>query len=160
MKYSATLLAVTNMENSLKFYKELFGQEVICDLGWNKTLTCGLVLQQNFDKIASFPAESIKFRPHDMELYFETEDMASFMKTLSDHPEVECLSNLITCPWRQKVIRIYDPDGHLIEVGECMETVACREFKAGHSVKETAEIIQHPPELVQQWYDRYSKNCR
>ena len=30
-------------------------------------------------------------------------------------------------PWHQRGIRIYDPDGHLIEVSESMETVAFRE---------------------------------
>jgi catechol 2,3-dioxygenase-like lactoylglutathione lyase family enzyme len=36
MKFTTTLLAVRDMDKSLKFYKELFDQEVACDLGWNK----------------------------------------------------------------------------------------------------------------------------
>lgn len=46
MKFCSTLIAVKDMEKSLQFYKDLFGQEVILDLGKNKTLTCGLVLQE------------------------------------------------------------------------------------------------------------------
>lgn len=155
MRYSATLLAVRDMDRSLAFYKELFGQEVVCDLGWNKTLTCGLVLQLHFDILAEFPAESMHFKNHTMEMYFETEDMDAFMELLDRHPEVERLDQLRTYPWHQRGIRIYDPDGHLIEVSESMESVAFREFSYGHSVTETAELIQHPLALVQQWHDRY-----
>lgn len=157
MKYSSTLLAVRDMDRSLTFYKELFGQEVICDLGWNKTLTCGLVLQLHFDKIADFPEESMVFKTHSMELYFETEDMDAFMSLLEKHPEVERLDCLKTYPWHQRGIRIYDPDGHLIEVSESMESVAFREFSLGHSVEETSKITQHPIELVNQWYENYQK---
>ena len=157
MRYSTTLLAVRDMERSLAFYKELFGQDVVCDLGWNKTLTCGLALQSHFDKLAEFPAESMCFKNHTMELYFETEDMDAFMALLEKHPEVERLDHLRTYPWHQRGIRIYDPDGHLLEVSESMESVAFREFSAGHSVEETAGIIQHPLELVKGWYDRYLK---
>jgi uncharacterized glyoxalase superfamily protein PhnB len=155
MKFTTTLLAVRDMDKSLKFYKELFDQEVACDLGWNKTLTCGLTLQLNFDKLCGFPEEKMQWRSHNMEIYFETEDIDAFVKLLSEHPEVECLHPLKQYPWRQRVIRIFDPDGHIIEVGESMESVAFHEFAAGHSVEETAEIIQHPLALVQQWHKNY-----
>ena len=35
----------------------------------------------------------------------------------------------MTYSWHQRDVRIYDPDGHLIEVSESMETVAFREIK-------------------------------
>jgi len=28
-------------------------------------------------------------------------------------------------PWGQRVIRFYDPDMHIVEVGESLESVAC-----------------------------------
>lgn len=146
------------MDRSLAFYRELFGQEVVCDLGWNKILTCGLTLQLNFDRLCEFPEEKMQFKTYNMELYFETDDIDAFAELLDKHPEVEILNGLKTHPWKQRVIRLFDPDGHIIEVGECMESVAFREFDAGHSVEETAEIIQHPPELVQQWHENYLKS--
>lgn len=156
MKFSTTLIAVRDMERSLAFYGDLFGQEVVCDLGWNKTLTCGLTLQLHFDLIAGFPEETMKFRTHNMELYFETEDLDAFVDLLDAHPEVERLHEVRTFPWHQRGLHIYDPDGHLIEVSESMQSVAFREFRSGHSVEETAEIIQHPLPLVQQWYNEYT----
>ena len=49
-------------------------------------------------------------------------------------------------------MRLYDPDWHMIEVGESMAVIARRYLDEGHSVEQTAEIIQHPVEFVE--------NCR
>ena len=64
------------MEKSLQFYKDLFQQDVLVDFGKNKTLTCGLALQQGLEHIAGFDASTMKFRSNTMELYFETEDFS------------------------------------------------------------------------------------
>lgn len=45
--------------------------------------------------------------------------------------------------------RIYDPDYHIIEIGESMAVIAKRYLNDGYSVEETAEIIQHPVEFVE-----------
>ena len=82
MKFCTTLIAVRDMERSLRFYRNLFGQEVTQDLGWNKTLTCGLTLQEHFDELAGFPAETMKYQPNTMELYFETETFDEFLTLL------------------------------------------------------------------------------
>lgn len=36
------------------------------------------------------------------------------------YPEVKCVNRLMTHNWGQKVVRFYDPDGNLIEVGTTM----------------------------------------
>ncbi len=155
MKYCNTLIAVKDMNRSLKFYRDLFQQEVVVDLGWCKTLTCGLTLQEHFDKIAGFQLETMKYRSNTMELYFETENFEAFMALLDEHPEVERLHEPKTYSWLQKGIHIFDPNGHLIEIAESMYSVACKQFEQGKSVQETAKLIQHPLNLVQQWYKEY-----
>lgn len=155
MKYCNTLIAVRDMAKSLQFYKNLFGQEVVLDLGQNKTLACGLVLQEGLDQIAGFGADTMKFRSNTMELYFETEDFDGFMKLLDTCPQVERLHEPEIYPWLQKGIHIYDPDGHLIEVSESMYSVACRQFEKGKSVEETSELIRHPIDLVRTWHENY-----
>ena len=52
MKYCTNVIAIRDMEKSLQFYKDLFQQDVLVDLGKNKTLTCGLALQQGLDHMA------------------------------------------------------------------------------------------------------------
>jgi len=54
MKYCTTVIAVRDMEKSLQFYKDLFQQDVLVDLGKNKTLTCGLALQQGLQCVLLF----------------------------------------------------------------------------------------------------------
>lgn len=155
MKYCNTLIAVKDMSASLAFYRDLFGLEVAVDLGWCKALTCGLTLQEHFDEIAGFPAETMKFRSNTMELYFETEDFDVFLSLLDSHPSVERLHEPRTYPWLQRGIHIFDPDGHLIEVSESMYTVACREFEKGSGPEETAKLTRHPLPVVQAWFEKY-----
>jgi catechol 2,3-dioxygenase-like lactoylglutathione lyase family enzyme len=155
MKNCTTLIAVRDMERSLRFYKDLFQQEVTLDLGWNKTLACGLALQEHFDEIAGFPADTMMFHSNTMELYFETEDFDGFIALLDQYPDVERLHEAKTFPWLQRGIRIFDPDGHLIEVSESMYCVACGQFRQGKSVEETAQLTQHPLDIVQEWYRKY-----
>lgn len=158
MKFCTTLIAVKDMEQSLQFYKDLFDQEVTQDLGWNKTLTCGLTLQEHFDKLAGFQAETMKYHSNTMELYFETENFDEFISLLSKYPDVEILHEPKTFPWLQRGVRIFDPNGHLIEVSESMYSVVCRQFKQGKGVEETAELIAHPLNVVQAWYEEYQSS--
>lgn len=157
MRLCTTLIAVRDMERSLQFYRNLFDQEVTLDLGWNKALTCGLALQEHFDELAGFPAETMRYRSNTMELYFETEDFEDFLARLRKYPEVELLHEPETFPWLQRGVRIYDPDGHLIEVSESMYSVACRLFQQGKNVAETAELIQHPLHAVEAWHQEYTE---
>lgn len=54
--------------------------------------------------------------------------------------------------WQQRVVRIYDPDYHIIEIGESMAFIAKRYLSQGYSEEETSKIIQHPIEFV--------RNCK
>lgn len=157
MHFATTLIAVTDMERSLRFYKELFDQEVTVDLGWNKTLTCGLTLQLNFDKIADFDPAAMHFRNHTMELYFESEHFDEWLARLDAHPEVERLHEVRQFPWLQRGIHIYDPDGHLLEVSESMYSVGCKLFRQGKSIEETSILTEHPLQVVRQWYEKYTQ---
>ena len=120
----------------------MFHQEVTLDLGWNKTLDCGLVLQEHFDELAGFQADTMKYHSNTMELYFETEDFDAFITLLDQYPDVERLHEPKTFPWMQRGIRIFDPDGHLIEVAESMYCVACRQFAQGKNVEDVKVSVQ------------------
>jgi len=155
MTFATTLIAVRDMTESLKFYKELFDQDVVMDLGWNKTLSCGLTLQEHFDRIAGFDESTMQFHTNNMELYFETEDFEAFLQVLDQHPEVKRLHDVRQFEWLQRGIHIYDPDGHLLEVSESMYSVACKQFEQGYDVSETARRIQHPEDVVQGWFNQW-----
>lgn len=117
MKLKNVLIVVSNMEKSITFYKELFGLDVILDNDGNVIMTEGLVLQDaNIWK--SFIQKDIVCHNNAAELYFEEPDIEAFAQKLKNYSEpIQYVNPLMEHSWGQKVIRFYDPDGNLIEVG-------------------------------------------
>ena len=81
-------------------------------------------------------------------MYFEEEDFDGFLEKLKGFPDIEFVHPPKKYEWQQRVVRIYDPDKHIIEVGESMATIAKRYLNQGVSVEETAKLIHHPVEFV------------
>ena len=138
MKFTSTVISVSDVNASRKFYEDLFGLELYQDYGINVSFTCGLSLQQEFDWLASVPKETVMRRSHNMELAFETRDLDGFLKKLKQYPSIECLGEPIEHSWGQRVVRLYDPDGHIIEVGENMKMVVNRFLSTGMSLDEVS----------------------
>ena len=122
MKLKNVLVVVNDMERSIKFYKELFGLQVVLDQDGNVIMTEGLVLQDA--KIwKNFIRKNLVPKNHMTELYFEESDIEGFAKRLEESEfEIEYVNELMEHSWGQKVIRFYDPDGNLIEVGTHVQT--------------------------------------
>ena len=117
MRLKNILIVVNDIEQSIKFYKELFGLQVILDQDGNVIMTEGLVLQDA--KIwRNFIQRDLVPKNHMTELYFEEPDIEGFAKKLEEAEfAIEYVNELMEHSWGQKVIRFYDPDGNLIEVG-------------------------------------------
>lgn len=49
---------------------------------------------------------------------------------------IEYLGDVFEHSWGQRVIRFYDPDGHIIEVGEDMKMVIRRFLNTGMTMEE------------------------
>ena len=95
----------------------MFGLEMILDNDGNMILTEGLVLQEKKYWKEFLGKENISSN-NSCELYFEEADIEGFIEKLERYyPEVQYVNRLMTHSWGQKVIRFYDPDGNLIEVG-------------------------------------------
>lgn len=84
-----------------------------------------------------------------MELYFEVDDFDEFVAKLNDYKSIEYVHQPKKHEWQQRVVRIYDPDYHIIEIGESMAVIARRYLSDGYSVDETSKIIQHPIKFVE-----------
>lgn len=117
MKLKNVLIAVNDIEKSVAFYRDIFGLQVVLDNDGIVIMTEGLVLQDA--KIwQEFIKKDILPRNNATELYFEEKNIEIFAEKLenSDY-RIEYVNRLMTHSWGQKVIRFYDPDGNLIEVG-------------------------------------------
>ena len=124
MRLKNVLLVVKDIEVSKKFYHDLFGLQEVTDFGRNVILTEGLVLQER-QLWEEFVDEKVVPGGNAMELYFEDNDLDAFAEKLEASPyEIQYVNRLMEHDWGQRVIRFYDPDMHLIEVGESLEYVA------------------------------------
>ncbi len=117
MKLRNILIVVEDIEKSKQFYHDLFGLDVILDNDGNMILTEGLVLQDK--KIwEGFLGKDIIPQNNSCELYFEEKNIEAFVEKLERlYPSVQYVNRLMTHSWGQKVVRFYDLDGNLIEVG-------------------------------------------
>ena len=120
MRLKNILIVVKDIEKSRKFYHDLFGIDLVLDNDGNMILTEGLVLQD--EKIwKSFLGRDILPQNNACELYFEEQDIEAFVEKLERlYPSIEYVNRLMTHSWGQRVIRFYDLDGNLIEVGTPM----------------------------------------
>ncbi len=120
MKLKNILIVVKDIEKSRQFYHDLFGLDPVLDNDGNLILTEGLVLQD--EKIwKKFLGKDILPENNASELYFEERDIEAFLEKLDRYyPEVRYVNRLMTHSWGQRVVRFYDLDGNLIEVGTPM----------------------------------------
>ena len=83
MRLKNILIVVKDIEKSKRFYKELFGLEVVADFGENVVLTEGLALQEK-NLWETFIEKKAIEGGNDAELYFEENDIDAFLKKLDD----------------------------------------------------------------------------
>ena len=123
MKLKNILIVVKDIEKSRQFYHDLFGIDLVLDNDGNMILTEGLVLQD--EKIwKNFLGKDIISKSNSCELYFEEQDIEAFIEKLERmYPDIEYVNRLMTHSWGQRVIRFYDLDGNLIEVGTPIESI-------------------------------------
>ena len=120
MRLKNFLIVVKDIERSRQFYRDLFGLEMLLDNDGNMILTDGLVLQEE-KYWKEFPGKEVIPESNSCELYFEEADIEGFAKKLEGYyPDVKYVNRPMTHAWGQKVLRFYDPDGNLIEVGTPM----------------------------------------
>lgn len=150
IKFLNTLIVVSDIEKSKLFYNKVLNLEVILDFGANVTLTGGIALQTK-DSWSDFihkKKSEIIFGGNNSELYFEENNFDNFIKKLDSFPNIDYVHPMIQHSWGQRVIRFYDPDKHIIEVGENLIMVVKRFIDDGLSIEETAATMDVPVEYI------------
>ena len=120
MKLKNILIVVKDIEKSKQFYHDLFGLNVVLNNDGNMILTEGLVLQDEMIW-KKFLGKDVISENNACELYFEEKNIEEFVEKLEKlYPSIQYVNRLMEHSWGQKVIRFYDLDGNLIEVGTPM----------------------------------------
>ena len=147
LKYTSTLIAVADIEKSKQFYHDVLGLEVVADFGDNVTLDGGIALQTMNTWKTFIRTDNVILPNNAGELYFEEEDMDTFCNHLKKF-DICYVHPLFEHRWGQRVVRFYDPDRHIIEVGEKMDAVIRRFIEQGLSTEETATRMDIPVDYV------------
>ncbi|HAQ65390.1 MAG TPA: glyoxalase [Bacteroidales bacterium] len=149
MKYICPLLVVSDIQRSREFYENLLNQKVKFDFGENVTYDGDFAIHLQTHYEGLIDNKTITYGSNNFELYFENNDLEQIVQVLKDN-HVPFVHEIREQPWRQKVVRILDPDKHIIEIGESLEHLVLRLRKEELSAGQIAAITSLPIELVNQ----------
>lgn len=134
LKFNAPLIVVDDMARSRHFYEQLLGQKVKFDFGPNVQFdNFSIHLKSHFQSLLGAEAQyPVTAKAHWGELYFEADEIEPIYQRLNGEG-IEFIHPICEQPWGQRVMRFYDPDGHVIEIGETMEAAVQRLYGQGLS---------------------------
>jgi catechol 2,3-dioxygenase-like lactoylglutathione lyase family enzyme len=150
--YSGVLLAVNDLTASRAFYEQLLGQKVKFDFGVDVAFEGGLTIhlgshfQNLLGEAVCYP---ITQKANNGELFFEEENIKTLQSRLKA-AGLEFIHEIQEQPWGQRVLRVYDPDGYIVEIGEPMETVVKRLHEQGLSTEVICQKTSMPHEFIEQ----------
>jgi catechol 2,3-dioxygenase-like lactoylglutathione lyase family enzyme len=151
LKYICPLIVVEDIERSRYFYEQLLGQKVRYDFGEDVQFEGDFTihLRSGFQSLlgdaAQYPASR---KSHWGELYFETDEIEQISQSLQG-AGVEFIHPMREQPWGQRCMRVYDPDGHVLEIGEPMEAAVMRLHRQGLSIQLISERTSMPGEFIE-----------
>lgn len=147
IKFHSTVIFVRDIVRSKIFYTSVLNFEIEHDFGNNVILTNGLSIWQPgqnhpVNSRLTLDVDSTKF-----ELYFESDNLESIYKKLKAE-NLNFFQEIHEEPWGQQTMRFFDPDSHLIEIGEPLEVFIRRMHVNGLSEKQVSDKSGVPIETV------------
>ena len=153
IQYQSSVLFVRDIQASRRFYEDALGQKVLMDHGPNVVYKGGFAIWQvdhAFQMIFEHAPDGTEpLGRQNFELYFEAVDLDAVGTRLSN-AGVEMVHPVREHPWAQRALRVYDPDGHIVEIGEPMSAVIPRFLAQGLTPEAVAERTSMPLPIVQQ----------
>ena len=150
LKFVGPLIAVEDMARSRQFYEQLLEQKVKFDFGVDVCFEGDFTihLKSHFQSLLGDAAQyPITPKAHNGELYFDTDEIEVIYQRLQA-AGVQFIEGIQEQPWGQRAMRLYDPDGHILEIGEPMEITVRRFHRQGWSIERIAEKTGMPPEFI------------
>ena len=147
--YRSCVLLVKDIEKSKHFYNIILGQKIVMDFGRNVGFQGGLAIWEKdyaLNLIFQEKKSEIKVGTNNAEIYFETENLDDLYKNLTG--KVRFIHSIMEHSWGQRAFRVYDPDNHVIEFAESMESVVLRLYNQNLGVEEIAKKSMMPMEFI------------
>lgn len=142
VQFKNIVLFVLDIETSRRFYEQLLYQKTEHDFGSNVSYIGGLSLWQLSEKHILYEqliSKQAIQKNNRVEVYFEVENIEQMYIEL-DTANVRFVHRLHVEEWQQKTIRIFDPDHHLVEIGESMQAMVKRLQREGHDAEKIADL--------------------
>ncbi|MDY6864431.1 MAG: VOC family protein [Halobacteriota archaeon] len=149
LKLHSFVILVKDIGVSKRFYQEILSQEVEMDFGKNVGFKSGLALwDKKYAKNIIFGSKvSSSDDNRNLEVYFETDNLPEIYDKVKEN-KVEVIHDIREQPWGQRVFRIFDPDGFIIEIAESMMDVVRRLIGEGVSKEAVSEKTMMPKEAI------------
>ena len=154
MKFCCPLINVKDIQASRFFYEKVMRQKVVLDLGANIAFGNGgpsFAIQLDFAGLVDVNGFTVTHKGNDHELVFEEDCYDEFEEHIKGFPEIIYVHKTKEYPWGQRVVRFYDLDFHVIEVGESMESIFKKYHAQGMSIEDVAERTGHPIAFVRKY---------
>ncbi|MGE5494647.1 MAG: VOC family protein [Burkholderiales bacterium] len=119
IKFHTAIIFTGDIAASKKFYHGLLGIEVLQDAGTFVLLEGSLGLHKAdvfYEYIGKQYGGETMGRDN-LDLYFTTDDIEAAEQRLKD-AGVKFIHEIKEFPWGEKLFRVYDPDGHIVEIGD------------------------------------------
>lgn len=151
MKYICALLVVEDMAKARRFYEQILDQKVAFDFGQNLSFEGGLAihLRSHYQELLGLQAGPIVANSNSFEVYFEEDDLPLVEQKLKD-ANAPFVHGIVEQPWGQRVLRVRDPDGHIVEVGETMTAVVRRLHDGGAAMDAISARTGLPESFIRQ----------
>ncbi len=152
IQFQSAVIFVKDIVRSRQFYEGLLQQKVAMDFGPNVDFEAGFALWQvghARETIFGAADDTGPLGQRNLEIYFETDELDTIYRQVTA-AEVPFVHPVIEQPWGQRVFRVYDPDGHIVELGEPMPVVILRYHATGMSPEAIAQRTSMPLPIVQQ----------
>ncbi len=149
MRYRHTILLVSDIQRSKRFYCDQIGLKVVHDFKHHVTFEGGLAIHdaEHYQRTTG-KSVVLNLSDHRSGIYFETDDIIDDFSRL-EKAGVAFQNEIEMQPWNQQIFRCFDPDKHLIEVGETMEKVILRLHDRGKNLEEIVTMTDLPHDYVE-----------
>lgn len=122
VKFAHTIPFVKDIEVSKRFYHDLLGIGIIQDYGIFIHFEGDFAIHQAKELHCTIYGEeqANSGQPQgkrNMDIYFESDDLDGIYEKLLLN-QVPMIHPITKQAWGQKVFRFFDPDGHIVEIGE------------------------------------------
>jgi catechol 2,3-dioxygenase-like lactoylglutathione lyase family enzyme len=148
--YKSAVLLVKDIQKSKGFYNAILGQKIIMDFGRNVGFEGGLAIWEKeyaLNLIFQEKSHNIQVGTNNCEIYFESDNLDELFTRVRKE-KIKIIHPIRQHPWGQRAFRVYDPDSHIIEFAESMESVVKRLDNEGLSLEEISKKSMMPMDFI------------